>query len=197
MKTKNFIDIGTIWPDVSGPRCRSPPLHSIFRNPQKNRMEENIMATKINLRDFYPHYTHDEFVEVSEEVAAELFAGKRYQKHHEQRMRRNLSIYSLDTDDGIETSAIASSTYNPEEIFTKLEKHCHLCCALNSLPETQGRRIEAHYLLGKSQAEIAEDESVTKGSVSIAITRGLAAMKIFYKNFDFQSNFCPLSEGGI
>ncbi len=31
----------------------------------------------INLRDFYPWYTHDEFVEVLDEVADELLADKR------------------------------------------------------------------------------------------------------------------------
>jgi len=35
------------------------------------------MAT-INLRDFYYWYTCDEFIEVSDEVAEELFADKRY-----------------------------------------------------------------------------------------------------------------------
>jgi len=87
------------------------------------------------------------------------------------------------------------SSYNAE--LRGMERHCNLCQALNSLPEVQGRRIEAHYLLGKSQAEIAEAEGVTKGSVSISITRGLAAMNFFIKNFDLQSNFCPQSEAGI
>ena len=40
------------------------------------------MATTINLRDYYPWYTHDEFIEVSDEVAAELRADKMYEKHH-------------------------------------------------------------------------------------------------------------------
>lgn len=34
------------------------------------------------------------------------------------------------------------------------ERFCRLCCAINSLPETQGRRVEAHFLLGKSIKEI-------------------------------------------
>ena len=47
------------------------------------------MATTINLRDYYPWYTHDEFVEVSDEVATELRADWRYEKNHERSMRRN------------------------------------------------------------------------------------------------------------
>ncbi len=32
----------------------------------------------INLRDFYPWYTHDKFVKISEAVAEEYIADKRY-----------------------------------------------------------------------------------------------------------------------
>ncbi|MCL2056647.1 MAG: sigma-70 family RNA polymerase sigma factor [Oscillospiraceae bacterium] len=147
----------------------------------------------INLRDFYYWYTQDEFVQVSDEMAAELFAGKNSDKAHARRMRRN-DVLSLDAGDGIEASAQVYSTDNPEAIFDKMDQHCRLCCALNSLPEIQGRRIEAHYILGKSQAGIVEAEGVTKGSVSISITRGLAAMKVFLENYDSQSNFCPQSD---
>ena len=141
---------------------------------------------RINLRDFYYWYIQDEFVEVSDEMAEELLKGKRSQKTHSQRMRRNLSFYSLDRGDGIEESACACGSYDPVVIFEKMEQHCRLCCALNSLPELQGRRIDAHYILGKSQAEIAAAEGVTKGPVSLSIKKGLAAMKVFYENFDFQ-----------
>ena len=58
-----------------------------------------------------------------------------------------------------------------------MERHCRLCHALNKLPEIQGRRVEAHYLLGQSQKEIAKAEGVTKGSVSESIKKGLAAMR--------------------
>ena len=35
--------------------------------------------TTINLKDFYPWYTHDEYIEVSDEVAAALKADKLYE----------------------------------------------------------------------------------------------------------------------
>ena len=154
------------------------------------------MAT-INLKDFYAWYTHDEYIELPDEIAEELFADKRYQKSHEQRTRRNKSFYSLDREDGIEAAASANHSDNPEHIFTNMERHCRLCQALNSLPQAQGRRIEAHYLLGKSQVEIAEAEGVSKVAVGKSITKGLAAMKIFYKNFHSGVYFCPQSEAGI
>ena len=35
--------------------------------------------TTINLKDFYSWYTHDEYIEVPDEVAEELKADKRYE----------------------------------------------------------------------------------------------------------------------
>ncbi len=48
---------------------------------------------------------------------------------------------------------------------------CRLCNALNSLPETQGRRVEAHFILGMSKADIARAEGVAKSRVSESIER--------------------------
>ena len=149
------------------------------------------MSTTINLRDFYSWYTHDEYMEVADEIAAELFAGKRYNKTHERTLRRN-KVLSLDAADGTEAGAIACNSDNPEAVYALMDKHCRLCCALNSLPEIQGRRIEAHYLLGKSQGEIAEAEGVSKMAVNTSITKGLAAMKIFYENFDLGGLLLPV-----
>ena len=61
--------------------------------------------TTINLKDFYAWYTHDEYIEVSDEVAAELKAGKLYEAAYQRRTTRNKAQYSLDCDDGIEYSA--------------------------------------------------------------------------------------------
>ena len=153
---------------------------------------------KINLREYYPWYTHDKYTEVSDEVITELRADKRYEKSHNQRIRRNRAFYSLDTDDGIETSAIACHSDNPEKIFAAMEQHCRLCQALNSLPEKQGRRIEAHFLLGKSRKEIAEAEGVSESSVNESIERGIRAMKKYFsKSFEECPVKCLQSEAGI
>ena len=144
----------------------------------------------INLRDYYPWYTHDEFLEVSDEVAAELEADRRYENAHKNRMYYHNAQYSLDMGDGIETSAVACHNDNPERIFAMMENHCRLCRALNSLPEIQGRRIEAHYLLGMSQTEIAEAEGVKQHSVSESIHRGLRAMRKYILE---NAESCPIN----
>jgi len=139
--------------------------------------------TVINLRNFYSWYDNDEFVEVSEEVAAELFADKRYNKTHERTLRRH-KVLSLDVSDGTEAEAVACNSGNPEAIFEKMERCCRLCQALNSLPEIQGRRIEARYLHGKSIKEIVRAEGVSESAIKASIERGLREMrKIFSRNF--------------
>ena len=138
--------------------------------------------TTINLRDFYPWYIQDQFIDVSEEVAAELVAGKRYEAAHHRRLTRNKAQYSLDCDDGIEYSACLSEP-TPQELLERKETFCRLCRALNSLPEAQGRRVDACVILGKSYCEVAEAEGVHESAVRRAVERGLKNMKKYLKKF--------------
>lgn len=132
--------------------------------------------TTINLKDFYAWYTHDEYIEVSDEVAAELKADKLYEAAHQRRTTRNKAQYSLDCDDGIEYSACLHEP-TPQELLERMELFIRLWNALNSLPEIQGRRIDAHIILGKSIKAIAEAEGVHEESVRQSIKRGLERMK--------------------
>lgn len=131
----------------------------------------------INLRDYYPFYTQDTFLEISDEVAQALADAERLERNYLRRMFYNRAQYSLDAEDGIEASAVECRILSPEAVLDLIERHCRLCRVLNALPESQGRRVEAHYLLGQSQKEIAKAEGVTKGSVSESIKKGLAAMR--------------------
>ena len=60
----------------------------------------------INLREYYPFYNADTFLEVPDEVALILEEEKRLQINYEQYIRDNKAFYSLDTGDGIEASAL-------------------------------------------------------------------------------------------
>lgn len=133
---------------------------------------------EINLKDYYYWYIADEFVEVSDEVAAELRVGKRYESVYSRRMKRN-KVNSLDAYDGLEHIACAFEP-SPELCIVLMERYHRLCCALNMLPDAQGRRIEAHYLLGLSVREIAEKECVCCRAVQASIKRGLKAMRKYF-----------------
>jgi DNA-directed RNA polymerase specialized sigma24 family protein len=132
--------------------------------------------TTINLKDYYPWYLTNEYIEVPDEVAAELRAGKLAEAAHAERVRYNKAYYSLDCDDGIEYSACVHEP-SPQELLERMDRFCHLWNALNSLPEIQGRRIDAHIILGISIKEIAEADGVHEESVRQSIKRGLERMK--------------------
>ena len=48
--------------------------------------------TTINLKDFYPWYTRDEYIKVSEEVADELRASRLYEASYQRRIVRKMCI---------------------------------------------------------------------------------------------------------
>lgn len=132
--------------------------------------------TTINLRDFYYWYLTDESLEVPDKVAKELLAGKRYEPTHQRRLKRNNAQYSLDAGDGIENSACEFEP-SAQDILDRKEEFERLCRALNSLPEAQGRRIDACIILGKSYREVADAEGVDVSTIRKAVERGLEAMR--------------------
>ena len=136
--------------------------------------------TTINLRDYYPWYIEDQYIEVSDEVAAELRADKLYEAAYQRRIVRNKAQYSLDCDDGIEYSACLSNP-TPQELLERMERFCALWNALNTLPEIQGRRVDACIILGKSYREVAKAEGVNESSVRESVKSGLKNMKEYLK----------------
>lgn len=138
--------------------------------------------TTINLRNYYPWYKHDEYIEVPDEVAAELKADKLYEASYQRQLMRNKAHYSLDCDDGIEyTACLANPT--PQELIERMELFYYLWNALNSLPEVQGRRVEACIILGASYREQARIEGVGKSSIRMSVLYGLENMRKYLKNY--------------
>ena len=138
--------------------------------------------TTINLRNYYPWYKHDEYIEVPDEVAAELRADKLYEASYQRQLMRNKAHYSLDCDDGIEYTACLSNP-TPQELIERVELFYNLWNALNSLPEIQGRRVEACIILGASYREQARIEGVGKSSVRMSVLYGLENMRKYLKNY--------------
>jgi len=138
--------------------------------------------TTINLKNYYPWYKHDEYIDVPDEVAEELKADKLYEASYQRQLMRNKAHYSLDCDDGIEyTACLANPT--PQELIERMELFYYLWNALNSLPEIQGRRVEACVILGTSYREQARIEGVGKSSIRMSVLYGLENMKKYLKNY--------------
>lgn len=137
--------------------------------------------TRINLRDYYPFYKSNFFVEVTDEIV-ELFKQLNRQEHADfERRRIHKAYYSLDSDDGIEKDVVLL-VLSPDEIYERKLSNQELYAAINSLPEKQAKRIYAHFFLDMSKAEIARIEGVSKPAVTHSIEQGLKSIEKFLKN---------------
>lgn len=135
---------------------------------------------EINLRDYYPHYTTDKYVEVPDEVFAILEEFRLSEAAYRLRTYRYKAFYSLDYGDDIEREAIYQYP-SPLEILEHQRMIALLYQGLDVLSEKQRRRIYAHYFLGMSQKAIADIECCDKSSVRDSINRGLRQLKKFFE----------------
>lgn len=69
-----------------------------------------------------------------------------------------------------------------QERYEEAAAFCDLWNALNTLPETQGLRIDACIIEGKSMTEVAEADGVSVAAVHKSIQQGLKSMKKYLQN---------------
>ena len=167
---------------------RGLPLPAALRldstaTPNKNIQTEEYNMTTINLRELYPWYTEDAFIEVSDEVAAFLEEDKRLQINYAQYIRDNRAFYSLDAGDGIEAEAL-NLPEQPDEALERMELERLLKEALAQLTPAQRRRVLAYIVGGLSQLQIAARENTTQPAVHHSVRKGLSHLKRILKNFD-------------
>ena len=137
--------------------------------------------TIINLRDYYPFYITDSFIEVPDEVAAAMAEFDRKEAAYRLRTYRHKAYYSLDREDSIEHSALFVAL-SPCEIYERKVTMQELHAAIASLPDKQAKRIYTHFILGMSKTDIARAEGVNEKVVRLAIERGLRNMEKYLKN---------------
>ena len=90
----------------------------------------------INLRWIYPHYRHDEFVDVTDEVWAAMYQAQREMENYERRKVYHRAYYSLDAYSWLENYALEHSR-SPEDILLEREEmttRLQLCLRLWLMP---------------------------------------------------------------
>lgn len=137
---------------------------------------------EINLRDYYPHYTTDKYVEVPDEVFAILENFKRQEESYQRSLRRYKAFYSLDADNGIEKGILLEQP-SPFELLEQQRMIALLYQGLATLPDKQRQRIYAHYFLGMSKTAIARQEGCDPSSVRDSIKRGLVRLEKYFEDF--------------
>lgn len=137
----------------------------------------------INLRDYYPYYKNDEFVEVPDEVAELLLKCVRMEEAHRIRTYRHRAFYSLDSADALERDLALIEQPSPLEILEQRVMNEMLYKGLAALPEKQRSRIYAHFFLGMSKMAIAKAEGCHVNTVKDSIRHGLLNLKKYFENF--------------
>ncbi len=135
---------------------------------------------KINLRDYYPFYTHDNFIELEDIIVSTLKAFELLEKAYRKRTNRHRAYYSLDLNDVQRDIMLIVLT--PPEIYEKKTTIQELYAALNSISDKQAKRIYAHYFLGMSKYAIAKSEGVDESAVRRSIEAGLLRMGKILRN---------------
>ena len=149
----------------------------------------------INLRDYYPFYTSDYFMEVPEDVVEMFKEFDRKEAAYRLRTYRHKAYYSLDRNDGIEHEALFVA-FSPYELYERKVTIQELYTAISRLPDKQAKRIYAHFILGLTKQDIARAEGVDEKVVRLAIERGLRNLeKILKKCTDFASKMKWLMRG--
>lgn len=141
----------------------------------------------INLRKLYfPHYSKNVFVEVSDEVAEVLHRSDREMDNYRRRTCYHRAFYSLDAFDWTERYALAHSP-SPEELLVLREQEAArarlrslLGEALSSATPTQARRIRCYYLQGVNIPAISRTEGIATSVASRSIRAGLDRMRAYY-----------------
>ena len=80
----------------------------------------------INLRDYYPFYTSDYFMEVPEDVVEMFKEFDRKEAAYRLRTYRHKAYYSLDRNDGIEHEALFVA-FSPYELYERKVTPSHDC----------------------------------------------------------------------
>ena len=137
---------------------------------------------KIRLKDEYPWFSGDEYIEISDEIAEVFAEFNRNEKNHTEKLRYHRAFYSLDADNGIEKSILFVSA-SPQELYERKVTQEELYHAINQLPEKQAKRIYAHFFQDIPMAQIARMEGVDESSVRESIERGLRRIEKIFKNF--------------
>lgn len=137
---------------------------------------------KINLKDYYPIYERDAFMEVHDELAAQFRQWQRNEATYQRKKRRYHVYYSLEHTKPhyYETLFLSDS---PCDVYKHKLSREQLRMALSRLPSKQARRIYKHYIIGMSQAAIARAERVSRNTVSSSIRQGLASRQINLNKF--------------
>lgn len=127
---------------------------------------------KIRLKDEYPWFSGDEYIEISDEIAEVFAEFARAEQSYKRKMYYHRAFYSLDAGDGIEKEILFVSA-SPQELYERKVTQEEIYRAISQLSEKQAKRIYAHFFQEMTFAKIARVEGVNEASIRGSIARGM------------------------
>jgi len=137
---------------------------------------------KLRLKDEYYWCNGAEYIEIPDDVAEVFTDFAKAEHRYLERVRYHKAFYSLDGGNGIEKDIIFVSQ-SPDELYEKKLSQAELYAAISQLPETQAKRIYAHYFQNMTYVEIAKTEGVDASAVRHSVKRGLRQIEKILKKF--------------
>ena len=131
---------------------------------------------RINLRDIYPHYKGDTFVDIPDEILKEIEDYERKEKAY-RRYLRYYNVILLSDIEQCNAHEILDISFSPHDVYEQNTISTFLYRAVSQLPDKQAKRIFAHFFLSMSNVDIARAEGVDESSVRESIKSGLRKLK--------------------
>lgn len=138
---------------------------------------------RINLKDYYPFYQEDYFIDVSDDLVELFQRDAAKEATRKRKLRFHRAYYSLDRNDGIDKNIIYVSR-SPEEIYERKLTREQLHAAMETLTDKQAKRIYAHFFLGLSKSDIARNEGVDCCHIARSIDLALKKIGQYLKSID-------------
>lgn len=145
--------------------------------------ERKANMKRINLKDYYPFYQEDYFIDVSDDLVELFQRDTAKEATRKRKLRFHRAYYSLDRNDGIDKNIIYVSR-SPEEIYERKLTREQLHAAMETLTDKQAKRIYAHFFLGLSKSEIARNEGVDCCHIARSIDLALKKIGQYLKSID-------------
>ena len=148
----------------------------------------------INLKKYYyPAYTKDTFVEVSDEVAEALLLMGREENARKSKIYYHKAYFSLDYGEGIENAALDFVEKSPEEILMEKEDERfylltlqRLSEAIDSLTPLQASHLHARYMLGIKAKDMAQAEGVSVAAINGSISRAIKNLRKYFEKHNWK-----------
>ena len=139
---------------------------------------------KVNLKDLYPHYRVDIFIEIPDDVLEVIKEHERLDETYKRYARRFNANFSFDVENPRKLeSAVMDKPVMPDEAFEKKVMQAFLYQAIAQLSDKQASRLFSHFFLGQSYAAIATAEGVYESAVRASVERGVRKIRKYLINF--------------